>query len=166
MRVADDANRIASALDAAGELRIVRQHGADADQNARAAVSGLVYMFARRFARNPAGSARAGGNLPVHGHGVFQDDIRRFRADVVKEDFIQPPAFRLQHAGHDLHARLPQDPHALARHERVGVKTPDHHAGDAAFQNGLRAGRGLSVMAAGFERDVERRAARVPAAVL
>ena len=74
---------------------------------------------------------------------------------------IQPVAFRPQEVGDDLNTLFPENPDTLAGYQRIGIPGADDHPADTGGQKGIGAGRLLSVMAAGLQRDVDVGAGRI-----
>lgn len=155
MAVADDADGIASALDTAGEQRVVRNHRARPDHDAGEAVSCFVDMAARRLARHPSAVARVRRDLAVERHGVFEHDKWGFLRDVVEEHLVPLAALGLAHAGFYLDARVPENFCALSGNEGVGVEAADKHAADTVLDDGIRAGRRAPPVTARLKRDVK-----------
>lgn len=153
--VADDADGIAAAVDAAGEERIVREHGADADHDAGQAVSRFMNVAPRGFARDPAAVAGVGGDLAVERHRVLEYDERGPVGDIVEKHLVNLAALGLAHAGFDLDAGIAQDLRTLSGDERIGVETADEHAADAVLDDRVCAGRGAAPVAARLQRDVK-----------
>ena len=62
--------------------------------------------------------------------------------------------FFLQHAGHDLDARIAQHLEPAALHARIGIFHRRNHARDTGLDQRVRTRRRLPEMRAGFERDI------------
>ena len=85
MSIADDPDGVPSSLHAAGEQRVIGQHGPHAGQNGPVAVPILMDPLSGRFPGDPFGCPGAGGDLSVHGHGVFQNHIGAAGGDEVEK---------------------------------------------------------------------------------
>ena len=96
-----------------------------------------------------------GGDLAVHGHGVFHHHEGPSGADVVEKYLVEPDALLLQHVLHHLYPPRPQELQPLARHQGVGVAGAHHHPADARGQDGVGAGGLAPVVAAGLQGDVQ-----------
>ena len=107
------------------------------------------------LAGDPPGSAGAGGDLAVRGHGVFQDDIGTAGLDVMEKYLVECVALGLQYAGFHLDTGLAENLQPLSRHQGIGVIAAHHHPGDARLQNGVGAGGLAAVVAAGLQGNVQ-----------
>ena len=154
MGVADDAEGIPSALNAAGELRVVGQDGTDTYHNGPVAASLGVDVAAGFLAGDPLGLPCVGGQLSVQGHGVLQDHIGGLGPDVVEEHVVEGGAGFFQHVFRDVHPGGPEDVQALARHLGIGVAGAHHHPGNARLQDGVGAGGLAAVVTAGLQGHV------------
>ena len=76
--------------------------------------------------------------------------------DIVEEDGIQGVTLLPKEVGVHLDAGLSKDANASAIHPRIGISGAHNHSSNAMLDNGLRAGRGLTVVAARLQGDVER----------
>ena len=114
-----------------------------------------------RFAGDPAGRPGKAGGLSVQSHGVLQDDQRETGGDVVEEDFVHFPAFFFQKMLCHFDPVILKDPDPFSGDLRVRVAAAGEDAADAGFDQGVRAGRLLPVVAAGLQRDVDVRAGGV-----
>lgn len=155
MGITDDPDGVPPALHAAGKQRVIGQHGPHAGQNGPVAVPILMDPLSGRFPGDPFGCPGAGGDLSVHGHGVFQNHIGAAGGDEVEKYLVEVVAALLAHPGLHLDAVLPQKFKSFARHQRVWVIGAHHHAGNARVQNGLGAGRLAALMTAGLQCDIE-----------
>ncbi len=101
VRVADDPQGIPAALDAAGELGVVCDHGIDAHHDGAEAAALGVDVAAGFLAGDPLGGPGVGGQLAVQGHGVFQHDVGAAGLDVMEKDIVEGFALGVQDAlGH------------------------------------------------------------------
>jgi len=82
------------------------------------------------------------------------------RADPDGEGFVESLRFRLRHAGDDFDAGRAELAKTLAGDGRIGIAHGRDHALHAGLHEGAGAGPGASPMAARFEVDEERGAAR------
>ncbi len=78
--------------------------------------------------------------------------------DPKKECAALPSAFVVETAHIDANARPTQMKDAASADQRILVAAPDHHAADAGALDGLGARAGATLVAAGFQRDIEGRA--------
>ncbi len=76
------------------------------------------------------------------------------------ENLVLAAAFRFQDANVDRDPVRAEDLHAFARDLFVRIQTADHDPRDLMLQDRFRTGRRAPIVAAGFQRDVQRRAAR------
>ena len=110
---------------------------------------------------HPAGVSVGRGDLSVQGHGRFQGHPGPSFGDVLQENTVLLADLVGHQADFHVDAVLEEDVDALAADERVGVGDAHDDAGDAGFQEGVRAGRLLAVVAAGLQGDIGRSAGRV-----
>src|SRR5690606_14602130 len=66
---------------AGGQLRVVGQHGAHADDHRVDGAAVGVHVHARRLGGDPHAAAVGGGRAPVEGGGVLPDHVRAAAAD-------------------------------------------------------------------------------------
>ena len=154
MGVADNADGIAAAFDAAGQLRVIGQHSSHPHQDGAVAMPVGMHPAAGLLTSDPLGRARMGGDLAVQRHSVFEHHIGPSGLDKMEKYRIDCPAFFLEDTGVDCNPMLPQDADAFARDLGVGVKRTNNHAGNAAFQNGIHARRLAAGVATGFEGNI------------
>ena len=153
--VTDHSHRAAPLGQAAGELRVVGQHRPHPRQDAPVLVPELVDMSPGRLPGDPPGDPRAGGNLAVQSHGIFQGHIGPLFGNVVEEDEIQPPALLFQYVLSHFHPIFPKLGNPLPRHQGIGVPGAHHHPGDPRLQDGPGAGGLPPLVAAGLQGDVQ-----------
>src|SRR4051812_2729394 len=102
------------------------------------------------------------GNTPIQAHGPLGHDKRMPGPDPVKIGFVQPPCLLRPPAvaGDDADAGRPQQAISLARYLWVRILYGIAHLGHSCSPDGVGAGRRAPVVAAGFQRHVERCATR------
>ncbi len=108
------------------------------------------------LAGDPAALAGAGGDPPVQGHGQLQGYQRAVLPDAQEEAGIDLCRLALAEAERDAHAAALQPIDALAADPGIGVLHGDDGALYPGGGQGIGAGRGLAIMAAGLERDIGR----------
>ena len=119
-----------------------------------------LHVGAGDFARDPALVVVGGGDLAVEGEGGFQGDQRLARAHEVDEGLVQLFGFRGEFVGDGYgDAGRAQGSETLAGDERVGILHGGDYFGDAGGDDRFGAGGGAALVRAGFEIEVERRAA-------
>src|SRR5699024_10345769 len=104
---------------------------------------------------DPLGSAGAGGDFPVSGHGVFHHHIGSAGGNKMKEYRIQPVAGFSHKIFLHRYPGLPQNGGPFAGNLWVGISGADDHPGDFLLQNRFRAGRSSPVMTAGFQSHIQ-----------
>lgn len=65
-------------------------------------------MLPGYFSGNPLGSPGSRGDLPVHGHGIFHDDIGAEGLDIVEEYLVQLVALLFTYVLRNLNPMLPK----------------------------------------------------------
>ena len=110
---------------------------------------------------HPAGVTVGGGDLSVQRHGGLERDPGPSFGDVLQENAVLFADLVGHQADFHVDTVLEENVDAFAADQRVGVGDAPDDAGDAGFQEGVRAWRLLAVVAAGFQGDVGRRAGRV-----
>ena len=153
----DTARLVADALDPRGELRVVGQRGADAHRHGVARGAPAVGDEPAVLAGDPLGVARLGRHLAVEAHGRLEEDPRAPGTGVLAEGLVllARPGGQLAAREVDLHALVAQDAQAPARGLLGRVVAGDDDAPDAGREDGVRARRLLTVVAARLERHVE-----------
>ncbi len=161
MGVEDDAEQGAAAGEAAavGEGGVVGEHGADAGEEGVGGVAQAVDLGAGLGAGEPVGLA--GGALGC-GRGEFAVDRERglegdegaAGLDEVGEGVVEVAGLLLEDADGDVDAGGAEFGDALAADEGVGIDGGDDAAGDFGGDEGVGAGAGAAVVAAGLEGDV------------
>ena len=107
--VEDDPARLArDALDARGQLRVVGQRGADADDHGVDLRAPVVREPARVLARDPLGVAGAGRDLAVERHRRLEEHPRPPGARVLAERLVEPPRAGRELAVGDVDRRCPR----------------------------------------------------------
>ena len=154
-RVAYNAQGISSAFDSAGELRIIGEHGADADHDGGVPQALGMHALSCGGAGNPARCAGSRGDFAIERHGILQRDIGRAVRDEVEEDGVEGVAFRLRDALVDRDAGCAKLLAASSRDKRIGVGRSNDDACDVRFDDGFGARRLLAGVAAWLEGYVE-----------
>ena len=161
-----DAPRVASPRQPAGQLRIIRQHGARAHQHGIDLVAQPVDILSRGRSRDPSGVSGSGGDPAVQGGRQLERDEGKPLGDVLDEGLVQAAAFLLPHRHLDPNAGLPECVYPAAGHHRIGVHHPRHHPPYAGVDERLGTRGGAAEVAARLQIDVERgaagRVARLP----
>ena len=105
-----------------GELRVVRQRGADADDHRVDRGAPAVGEAAALLAADPLRVAGAGGDLAVERHRRLEQHPRAPDARVLAKGLVEQPRRRRQLAvgDHDLDALVAQDPQAAPEAFSVG----------------------------------------------
>ena len=152
--VADYADRIAPAVNAAGEQRIVLKHGADADHDGGQPVARFVHMTAGGLAGNPAAVAGVCGDFAVQRHRVFHHDKWGLGRNVMEEHLVYGVAFVFQNTGNTRNTGVAQNAQTLSGNERVWIQTADNDTGNFVFENRIGARRGASPVAAWLQRHI------------
>ena len=160
MRVGDDADDGggAEAGDAAGEVGVVGEHGADADHDRVVPAAQGVGHAARGLGGDPAAFAAMRGDAAVERGGELQRHQRAALCQTQDEAGGDLGGLVLQHALLHGDAGGAQAGEPGAVHARIGVAQGDDDAGDAGLDQRVGAGRGAAPVGAGFEGDVGGRA--------
>ena len=166
MCVADDPHRILRIRQAAGQQGIVCQHRSDADHDPAEITPQPLDVRPCCLSCDPFRLSRESRDLAVQSHGVFHDDIGRSGPDIVKKHLVGLVAFLSQDALRDLHSVVPEDLNPLPADHRIRIAAADDHSPDPGFQNRVRAGRLLPVVAAGLQSYIHGRTGRRFLAVL
>ncbi len=103
------------------------------------------------------------GDLAVERHAGLQDDVGAALAHGGQKDPVLALRLGDSHARDHLDTRLAELGEALARHERVGVADRRDHASHTCGDESVSARRRPTVMGAGLESHVDRRAPGPPA---
>src|SRR5262249_39978065 len=146
-----------------GQKWSARRGGPGAGGRGSAAGANKSPPRAPRLAGNRRGAATGQGGFAVGGHREFQDHVRAAVLHPPDVAGVRPPRLLRADADLDHDASVGQAPMAGAGGLRIGINQRGHHARDAGRDDGVGAGRGLAVMGAWLERDIERRPARVGA---
>ncbi len=142
------------------QQRIVGEHGADSHHHAVVQSPQPAGLKALRAARDPLRLAARGGDAPVERERGLQQHEGTAAAGRGQEACVDRLRFPGEQAGRHAQARGAEQPQAAAADARVRVADRRHHARDPARPHERRAGRRASVVRAGLERHVERRALR------
>ncbi len=116
---------------AAGQHRIIRQHGADADQDGVALRAQQMHARLRRLARDRDRLVAGGADLVVGGDGEFQDHMRALVADAAEMPGVIARGFRGTQADIDRDPGRAEFGMPLPGHFRIGVFDRRHHARNA-----------------------------------
>ena len=120
-----------------------------------------VHESARLLGGDPAGIPVGRGYLSVQSHSHLQAYPRSFFRDVLKEYTVLFAELIFQQAHFHDDAMRAEDFYSFSADKRIRVGKPHDHTGDAGRQKGVRAGRLLSMVAAGLEGDVGRGTGRI-----
>ena len=159
--VGEDADGILVLGQAAVQHRVVGTDGACAHADAGMAAAEPMDENAGPRGGHPAGIPVRRGDLAVQRHGDLQGHPGPSFGDVLQEDAVLLADLVRHQADFHLDAVLAENLDALAADERVGIGQAHDDAGDAGFQEGVRAGRLFAVVAAGLQGDIGRRAGRI-----
>ena len=141
-------------------MRIVRAHGADADQDRIALRAQQMHACPRSLPGDRNRLAAGGGDLVIGGDREFQNDMRTLVADAAEMSGVIARGFRSAEPDIDDDAGGAQFGMALACHFRIGILDRRHHAGNSRSDHRIDAGRRLAEMRTGLQGHVERGAAR------
>ena len=139
---------------------IVREHGADPDQDGVALRAKQMHARLGGLARDRDRLVAGGADLVVGGDGELEDDMRALVANATEMPGMIVRGFRGIEADIDDDARRAEFGVALPGHFRIGILDRRHHAGDAGGDHGIDAGRRFADMRTGLQRHIERGAAR------
>ena len=159
--VEDDAGGLSAGAAAVGQLRVVVPDRADAHAHAVAHAAEPVHAPPGRGARDPLAVAGVGGDPPVEALGPLADDPGPGGGAELDVGGEQAAGLVLHDSGDDLDPAAAQRRQALAADVFVGVFHGCDHPGDLRLEDGFGAGRGLAVVAAGLQGDVQGRPGRV-----
>ena len=148
------------ARQAAGQKRIIRQHGADADQDGVALRAQQMHARLRRLARDRDRLVAGGADLVVGGDRELQDHMGALVADAAEMPGVIVGGFRGAEADIDRDPGGAKFGVALPGHFRIGVLDRRHHARNAGRNHRIDAGRRFAEMRTGLQRHIERGAAR------
>lgn len=137
-----------------GEPGVVAAGGFGADEDGVAAGAEAVHIAEGGGGAEPLVAVGA-GEFAVEGKGGFADDPGFSGGDPVVERTVEGGGFPGEDAGGDGDAFFSEEAVGPAGVGGVGVGGADDDAGDAGREDGVGAGRGAAVCAAGFEGDVE-----------
>ena len=146
-----------------GQLRVVGERGADADDDRVDCGAPAVRELAALLAADPLRVAGARRDLAVERHRRLEQHPRAPDARVLAERLVEQPrgGRELAVGDDDLDALVAQDPQAAAGGLLGRVVGGDDDAPDAGLDDRVGARRRLALVAARLERDVERRAFEV-----
>ncbi len=115
------------------------------------------------LAADPLGVAGPRRDLAVEGHGRLEQDPRPSHAGMLAKRLVEQagPPSQLSLRDDDLDALVAEDPEAASGRLLGGIVRGDDDPLDAGLQDGIGARRGLALVAARLERDVERRVGEI-----
>ena len=143
------------AWDAAeGQRGIIGPHRAGTDEDRINAGAQLHGVGTRGGRGDPWTFARRTGQAPVEGHAAFGDDPGQPGGHDIMELAIERGAFRGEDAARGFDPGFGEEAQAAPAVLRIRVDRAADHAGKARRNECVGAGRGASVGAARFERDV------------
>ncbi len=145
---------------AAGQNRIIRQHGADADQDGVALRAQQMHARLRRLARDRDRLVAGGADLVVGGDGELQDHMGALVADAAEMPGVIVGGFRGAQANIDRDPGRAKFGMPLPGHFRIGVFDRRHHARNAGGDHRIDARRRFAEMRTGLQRHIERGAPR------
>ncbi len=158
MAVHDDPRSHARSGRPRRQQRVVQFRRPPPDQNRIHAASQLMDATARGFAGDPLAAAGPGRELAVQRHGPLGENPRASAVNQLQVGGVQLPRFLLQQPPFHLDAGLLQFRDAASSHLGKRVLVRHHDPAHGGPDQGSGAGRRLAVMAARFERHVQRRA--------
>ena len=137
-----------------GQQRVIGQQCIDAHHNGIAFPPQPLHPRPGLRAGYPLGIPRIGGDFPVQAHGKLGRYKGLPAGNVLGKGFIKfPDAVDFRKGGGN--AGGLQGGHSLAGHLRIGVNGGGNDLPYAGGDNGLSAGRGAPIVAAGFQGSVE-----------
>ena len=142
------------AVETAGQIGIVGQGGADANEDGVVFGTQAVGLAAGRLAGDPAAFARRGGDAAVEGGGKLERDQRAALLEASDEAGDQGGGLAGEEAGLDGQAGRAEAGKAASVDARVGIADGRDDTGDAGVDQRVGAGRGDADVRAGFEGDV------------
>ncbi len=145
--------------EAAGEQRVVCEHGADADHDGVVPRPHLVHLRRRGAPGDHQALRSAAGSEAVGGHGEFERHERTCIHGPENEPVIDAPGLGGERADADRQPRRPQVDVPAPVDARIRILDGRDDAGDAGGDHRLATGRRTAVVGAGFEGHRHRRAA-------
>jgi hypothetical protein len=141
---------------AGSQLRVVREHSADTNQNRIDTTAKFMDDLPRSGVGDPPGVTRPGGDPAIEGHGPLGDDPRATSAQQFEIWRVEPASVGF--AETDLHADtgLSQKGCTPAGDLGEGVRHGGHDTTDASGQDGIGAGRRFAVVTARLQGDIKR----------
>ena len=153
--VEDDAGGDTGAGRSRGEAWVVGEGGSDTDHDGVHASAQLVDERAGAFIADPAAVSGAGCELAVEGHCPFRGDVRAAGGEAFEVRGVEAARVGFEEAAFDGDSRVGELSEASAVNLGEGIAHGGDDAFDSGLNDGLDAGRGFSLVAAGFEGDVE-----------
>ena len=165
-RVAEhDPQRVAAIDVADRELGVVGPDRPRPDEHGVALGPQAVGVGPGRIAGDPPARAVGGRGAPVEAGGQLEDHVRATGGAVGEVRGQLVADHRGGDAGRHVDARGPEPVDPPPADLRIGVGERDDHPADPGGHQGVGAGRGAAMVAAGLERDVHGGAAQVEAGV-
>ncbi len=121
-----------------------------------------MHVPPRRRGRDPLALSARHGGAPVQAGGQLAAHKGQPPAHPLDETGIEGPRLGLQDPHLHGNAGGLQDLQSLARHQGVGIDHGGHHAPHPRREQGVGAGRGPALVAAGFQGDIGGGAAGPP----
>lgn len=138
-----------------GEGRVIRQDRLDADEDGVVGGTKLLDAGAGSGAGDPLRFAGGRGDPAVEGERRLEGDERGVVNDPVVEPGVEFGGRSGEQSMFNADSGCPEQVESMASVGRVGIGGGNDHPSDPGGDDGLGAGRGASVGAAGFECDVE-----------
>jgi hypothetical protein len=142
------------ARQAAGQFRVIRQHGAHAHQDRIALRAEQVDAGLCLRPGDGGALAHATGDLVIGGKCQFQNHLGTFPRDPGEEARHVPPRFICHQAGFESNPGAFKNGVAAARDARVRVLDGGNDTGDPCPHQRLRTGAGPAMMRAGLQRHI------------
>ena len=160
-RIQYDAQRILprTMRQARRQARVIREHGADADENRVARIAHLMHAQTCLLARNPARRPRMTCDLPVERHRCLERDEGALRRHPREKRSVLPPRFRRADARHNLDPRRLEHGDSAPRNKRIWITERHHDTRDPCGDHRLGTGARPPLMRTRLECHVERRTA-------
>src|SRR5687768_1196492 len=117
-----------------------------------------MYGGARSLTANPTGISASCRNFPIQRGRKFHRDKRQTASDEFGKCLIECSTLLLQNAGANFDSRPPQRPQSVTGNQRIGVFHACNDLLDTCGDQRASARRSSSLMIAGFQIDIKRRA--------
>lgn len=148
--------RVAAREAASGKLRSIVDEGLRAYEDS--VLLGAPHVRESRLPRlaEPIGLVGSRSHIAIGRLSPFEDDIRAMLLDERKKAPVEPAALVVQDTPSHIDARVLEDVEAAAVDQRVGVVVGADDTRDAGLHHEVGTRRGVAVMAARLEIDIER----------